>query len=56
MNFIAFFSRAPLSHIDAEAVEVGVNNPVNRPARSNPVNMPSTSYANRSTVLIESGA
>lgn len=48
---------APLSHIDSESVEVGLSATGNRPARSNPMNMPH-SQGGRSAVpvLIESGS
>lgn len=48
---------APLSHIDSEAVEVGITS-ATRPARSNPMNMPLSGNGCRSAVpvLIESGS
>ncbi|KAJ6638684.1 Breast carcinoma-amplified sequence 3 like [Pseudolycoriella hygida] len=50
-------SGAPLSHIDSEAVEVGINNAGNRPARSNPMNMPLSGNGRSPVpVLIESGS
>lgn len=50
-------SRAPLSHIDSEAVEVGINSAGNRPARSNPMNMPLSGNGRSAVpVLIESGS
>ncbi|KAG4074268.1 hypothetical protein HA402_008677 [Bradysia odoriphaga] len=50
-------SGAPLSHIDSEAVEVGINSAGNRPARSNPMNMPLSGNGRSAVpVLIESGS
>lgn len=46
--------RSTLQHIDSEAVEIGVNCPANRPARSNPMQMPT--LARGVPVLIESGS
>lgn len=49
--------RAPLSHIDSEAVEVGINSAGNRPARSNPMNMPLSGNGRSAVpVHIESGS
>lgn len=54
---IDVFVRAPLSHIDSEAVEVGINSAGNRPARSNPMNMPLSGNGRSAVpVLIESGS
>lgn len=46
-----------MSHIDSEAVEVGITS-TTRPARSNPMNMPLSGNGCRSAVpvLIESGS
>lgn len=49
------FCRSPLQHIETEAVEIGINIPANRPARSNPVPMPSV-VGRGVPVLIESGS
>lgn len=47
----------PLSLSDLEAVEVGVGSSCNRPARSNPVNMPMPGGGRSAVpVLIESGS
>lgn len=55
--FDVFFDRAPLQHIDSEAVEIGVNIPANRPARSNPMPMPPVALGRGIVpVLIESGS
>lgn len=48
-------TRAPLSHIDTEAVEIGINAMNNRPGRSSPMNMPMSSKGGV-PVLIESGS
>lgn len=49
--------RSTLQHIDSEAVEIGVNCPANRPARSNPMQTPSVAMGrNVVPVLIESGS
>ncbi|CAD7090787.1 unnamed protein product [Hermetia illucens] len=48
-------SGAPLSHIDTEAVEIGINAMNNRPGRSSPMNMPMSSKGGV-PVLIESGS
>lgn len=49
--------RAPLQHIDSESVEIGVNAPANRPARSNPMPMPPIALGRGIVpVLIESGS
>lgn len=46
-----------MQHIDSEAVEIGVNVPANRPARSNPMQTPSIAMGrNVVPVLIESGS
>lgn len=46
-----------LQHIDSEAVEIGVNTPANRPARSNPMPMPTVALGKDIVpVLIESGS
>lgn len=51
------FSSSPLQHIDSEAVEIGVNAPANRPARSNPMPMPPIALGRGIVpVLIESGS
>lgn len=50
--------RSTLQHIDSEAVEIGVNCPANRPARSNPMQTPSMAMGRAAVVpvLIESGS
>lgn len=49
--------RSTLQHIDSEAVEIGVNCPANRPARSNPMQMPTIALGRGVVpVLIESGS
>lgn len=46
-----------MQHIDSEAVEIGVNSPANRPARSNPMQTPALGIGrNIVPVLIESGS
>lgn len=51
------FCRSTLQHIDSEAVEIGVNCPANRPARSNPMQTPSIALGRGVVpVLIESGS
>lgn len=50
-------SGGPLSHIEVESVEIGVGNPGNRPARTNPMNMPPAAAQRSSvSVLIESSS
>lgn len=50
-------SGSTLQHIDSEAVEIGVNCPANRPARSNPMQTPSIGHGRGVVpVLIESGS
>lgn len=49
--------RSTLQHIDSESVEVGVNCPANRPARTNPMQMPAIALGRGDVpVLIESGS
>lgn len=52
-----FCIRSTLQHIDSESVEVGVNCPANRPARTNPMQMPAIALGRGDVpVLIESGS
>lgn len=56
-TFFGDLHRSTLQHIDSEAVEIGVNSPANRPARSNPMQTPSIGMGrNVVPVLIESGS
>lgn len=55
--FVICFDSSTLQHIDSEAVEIGVNSPANRPARSNPMQTPAIGMGrNVVPVLIESGS
>lgn len=57
LQILRYLSSSPLTSIDTESVEIGPGTMVNRPARSNPMNMPiSGGMRPLVPILIESGS